>query len=140
MNESMQAHYQLSDSELASQFEELTLTPSSLTHEAHIRLAWFYIKTLGLKAASQKLCERIQMFDRALDKGTKYHKTVTIAFAELIAKREDQETTEDFRTFIQQNNDLLTDYKQLLAQHYSYDLFQDRKARMIYVSPDLKSF
>mgnify|MGYP000377372046 FL=1 len=140
MNESMQAHYQLTDSELAVQFEQLTLNPSWFTHEAHIRLAWHYVRTFKARIAAQKLCEQIQMFDRAMGKGTKYHKTVTVALAHIIAEKQEKQLATDFRTFIQNNTDLLTDYRNLLAQHYSYDLFQDKKSKMIYVSPDVKGF
>lgn len=136
----MQAHFQLSDAELAHHFEHLTLTPTWFTHEAHLRLGWYYVTTFGLATAIEKLCQQIQTFDRTFDDGIKYHKTITVAFAHFIAMRQFEHQYTDFQTFIQHSQELITDYRKLIAAHYSYDLFSDIASKTTFVEPDLQPF
>ena len=136
----MQKHYQLSAAELAHHFENLTLTPTWFTHEAHLRLAWYYITIFDLEIAIEKLCTQIQIFDSTFDDGTKYHKTITVAFAHLIAEQQSKHHSTDFKTFISQSSELIADYRNLLREHYSYDLFKNERAKKVFVAPDLKPF
>ena len=48
--------------------------------------------------------------------------------------------TENFKDFIMEHPKLKTNFKDLLNQHYSSDLFSSEEARNKYLEPDLLSF
>ena len=76
----------MSDSELLHHFEHCTLLPSLWTHEAHVRVAWLYLKEHEESTALQLVRTGIQRFnDRVLKKAMAYHETITAAFIRLIA-------------------------------------------------------
>lgn len=131
-----QAHFLLSDHEFVDQFENLQLNPAYFTHLAHMRLAWLYIKDFGVERASLVLCDRIKNFDRKFGTGKKFNKTVTIAFAHLINERQQLGVYRNFESFIEANESLIGNYKELICKHYSFDPFTSEKARQEYLLPD----
>ena len=42
--------------------------------------------------------------------------------------------------FIRDNSRLMSQFKELLSYHYSYNIFTDHTARLNYVEPDLAPF
>lgn len=133
-------HYQLSDAEFARQFKSLSLNPAWFTHEAHLRLGWIYVQALGIEKGAEQLCTQIREFDRKFGEGEKYNKTITVALAFLIYNRQMQSDAHDFPSFVLKNQDLLTNYKDLLAEHYSIDIFSANLPPETMLEPDLKPF
>ncbi|MEM8524822.1 MAG: hypothetical protein AAGG68_09265 [Bacteroidota bacterium] len=136
----MEAHYQLSDSDFAHQFETLTLTPQWFTHEAHLRLAWIHLKSGSLAEAEEKICQQIQIFDCTFDDGTKFHKTLTIAAVNGVNHFLQQSKSDNFQDFMVEFPDLKHRFKDLLATHYSWNIFEDEQAKVEFVAPDLDKF
>jgi len=136
----MEAHYQLSDKDFAHQFENLTFPPKWFTHEAHLRLAWIHLRMGSLKEAESNICEQIKTFDRTLDDGTKFHKTLTIAAVNAVNHFLKRSNNDNFKDFLLEFPDLKYCFKALLATHYSWNIFEDQRAKMEFVSPDLEEF
>lgn len=132
-------HFSLTNEEFAHQFATKTLHPKWFSHSGHLRLGWYYVSKYGVETASQMLCEQILDFDIHVGKGQAYHETITIAYAHIIHARKANEFV-NFKTFLNANEDLITNAKGIFAEHYSYDVLKNDKARRTYHAPDLKPF
>lgn len=133
-------HWDLDDSRFITAFETGSLSPSLFSHEAHLRLAYIYLKNFGEELAIDKCCKGIREFDRLHGDGTKFHKTLTVASVKAVHHfmRKSKSTT--FDDFIVEFPRLKTSFKQLLDQHYAFDLLKNVKAKSEYVAPDLIPF
>ncbi|RDY61687.1 hypothetical protein [Flagellimonas nanhaiensis] len=136
----MNDHYQLSDSDFEKKFEDCSLEPSLFNHEAHVRLAWVYIKKYGEAIAIQKICEDIKRFDRTHGDGNKFHVTLTVASVKAVNHFIKKSSSSSFKAFIGEFPRLKTSFKELLDQHYGFNVLSDEKAKTIYVLPDLVPF
>ncbi|MEQ9403132.1 MAG: hypothetical protein RIM99_06085 [Cyclobacteriaceae bacterium] len=132
-------HSQLSDSEFEKKFKEITLKPGLFSHEAHIRLAYIHINKYGLEKAEQNMCKQISAF-AAFHGGTGFNTTVTIAATKAVNHFMGKAKTENFYDFIQEFPRLITNFKDLLRQHYGFNVFADEKAKKEFVEPDLAPF
>nr|WP_299381950.1 hypothetical protein [Allomuricauda sp.] len=136
----MESHHHLSDTIFEASFSDASLNPQLFTHEAHLRLAWIYIKKYGIDKAESKICDEIRQFDKIHGDGTKFNMTVTVAAVKMVhhfIKKSDSVT---FSAFINQFPRLVTRFKVLLNQHYGMDVFNNDQARLKYLEPDLLSF
>lgn len=136
----MQTHYALSDELFEQQFADTTLNPHLFSHEAHLRLAWIHIGKYGTAQAVDNICTQIKRFDRTHDDGTKYNQTVTVASVKAVAHFMAKSEANNFKDFISAFPRLRHQLKDLLAQHYSWDIFADKAAKSEYVAPDLLAF
>lgn len=133
-------HSQLSDKEFEALFEKGDLPPSLFSHEAHLRLAWLYIKKYGQEKAAEKTCEEIKQFDRLHGKGDKFNTTVSVAAIKMVHHFIKKSESNDFYTFINKFPRLKTGFKELLHQHYGLDIFSNKEAKTSFIEPDLLSF
>ncbi len=136
----MEQHHILSDQQFEKQFQDLTLSPSLFSHEAHVRLAWIHVTRYGADRASENLCHQISRFDRKFGDGTKFNKTVTVASVRAVDHFVKRSASDNFQDFIEEFPKLKNNLKELLASHYSMDVFKDRQARHQYIEPDLAPF
>lgn len=136
----MEKHYLLNDSEFETQFENASMDPVLFSHEAHLRLAWLYIRNYGLETAIEKVCSQIKQFDKTHGDGTKFNTTVTVASVKMVNHFVLKTESSDFKTFIFQNPRLKSNFKQLIDQHYEVDIFQNELARIQFLEPDLLPF
>ena len=51
-----------------------------------------------------------------------------------------QSKTDDFKGFIAENSPLKTKFRALIESHYSFDIFNNEKARATFLQPDLQPF
>ena len=133
-------HYFLSDQELAKRIANCTLNPELFTHEAHLRLAYHHIASFGLRKAEENLCEDIRTYATAMGDADKYHETVTVAAVKMVDHFMRKSKKSSFREFIQEYPRLRTHFRELLDQHYGFNIFKDERARQQYVAPDLLAF
>lgn len=133
-------HYSLNDEAFEHQFATLTLNPALFSHEAHLRLAWIHVNKYGVDQAALNLCEQIRIFDQTFDDGTKFNVTVTVAAVKAVHHFMQKSETTSFADFIEENPRLKYNFKELLACHYSGDIFRDKAAKVTWVEPDLESF
>ena len=133
-------HSSLSDAAFEKQFADTTLPPTLFSHEAHLRLAWIHIRKYGKEQAIANVCDQIQVFDRTHGDGTMFNRTVTVAAVEAVAHFMSKSDASDFPTFIASFPRLRFHLKDLLAQHYSWNIFTDPAAKITYLEPDLLTF
>ncbi len=133
-------HLSLLDAEFEQQFAEASLPPKLFSHEAHLRLAWIHVRKYGKQQAINNVCDQIKVFDQTHGDGTMFHRTVTVVAVEAVAHFMGKVKADDFPSFIAQAPRLRTHLKDLIAQHYSWNIFTDAKAKESYLEPDLLPF
>ena len=140
MNSSIETHYQLSDVEFLKELSNCTLNPKLFNHEAHLRLGWILINDLGLEKAEKKIEKQLLNFGKHNGVQDLYHRTVTIVAMKILHHFMKKSKTTSFKSFIEENSSLLTDFKGLIMKHYSYDIFESEEAKRTYLKPDLEVF
>ncbi|CAM1359115.1 hypothetical protein [Tenacibaculum xiamenense] len=133
-------HHQLSDSEFIEQFTKGTLNPELFNHEAHLRLAWLYIKKFGVKQAEKDIQKQLLNFDVIVGKGDKYHTTLTIVSIRIVNHFMQKSRSNNFLNFINEFPQLKLEFRELINTHYSYDIFESEKAKIKFLEPDLIDF
>ncbi len=136
----MNTHLNLTNLEFETQLENCTFKPELFSHEAHIRLAWIHVTKYGVEQASINLCKQIKIFDITFDDGTKYNKTITIACVKAVNHFVQKSKSVVFKDFILEFPRLITNFKELLNQHYSFDIYHSKLAKEEFLEPDLLPF
>jgi hypothetical protein len=78
----------MTDQELLEAFEGCILPAANWTHEAHVRIAWIYLRRNEAAAALDLIRRGITRYnERVLRKPGAYHETITVAYTRLIAER-----------------------------------------------------
>lgn len=130
----------MNDLEFLNAFESGSFPPSLFDHQAHLRLAWGYLKRYGEQRAIEKVCQGIQAFDKLHGDGSKFHKTLTVASVKVVHHFMQKSSSAHFSDCIQEFPRLKSSFKELLDQHYGFDLLADQKAKKEYIAPDLLPF
>lgn len=136
----MEKHLELSEEEFLRQFTDCTLDPSIFSHEAHLRLAWINIRKYGIVQATANIQSQLLKFVEALGEKDKYNKTVTLAALFIVNHFIQRSNSDNFSDFISGFPKLKTDFKGLIASHYSIDVFTSSKAKTEYLEPDILPF
>jgi len=125
------------DEDLAflSRFENCQLPESEWTHLAHIRVAWICLSEDTPGNALRRICSGILRYNtEVLQRPHKYHETVTVAFAQIVANR--MVPREPWREFSARIDDILNPADPVLLQYYSEKRLFSKEARQQYVTPD----
>jgi len=122
----------LSDDVFIERFEAHEL--SSFTHRDHVRVAYVYALRGGTAAAVDG-ARRIRGLAEAAGDAGKYHDTITVAWAHVIAHLVACSAPGSFETFLDAHVRLLD--RRLLSAHYSDGLLFSPTARAGFVEPDL---
>lgn len=133
-------HFDYSDEEFLSLFKSCRLNPACFSHEAHLRLAWIHIQQFGLQRAEELVAEQIKNYTRYLGAEEKYNETVTVAAVKAVHHFMQGSDNSNFESFIAQNSKLNTNFKDLLFQHYSINIFDNVRAKSTFLTPDLLPF
>lgn len=136
----MQKHRSLSDAEFKEQFLSCALNPAVFSHEAHLRLAWLTIEQYGLDKAEQEVEQQLLNFVEFVGAKDKYHKTLTLAAMKIVNHFMQKSGSDNFTDFIQEFPQLNKNFKELIASHYSVDIFKSEKAKRAFLEPDLLPF
>ena len=134
------SHFDLSDEVFVQKFVDCTLNPALFSHEAHLRLAWIHVTRYGLRKAIENIRAQIATYDRGLGDGTKYHETITVAAICVVHHFTLKSTAATFKQFIAEFPQLRSHFRELLTQHYSFDIARDPGAKREYVRPDILPF
>jgi len=86
------------------------------------------------------MCEQINRFATHHGEADKFNTTVTIAAVKAVYHFMQKSTSDNFTDFIREFPRLITNFKDLLDAHYSFNVFADHKARKEFVAPDLMVF
>ncbi len=136
----MESHFSLTDEAFEIAFREGSLDVSLFSHEAHLRLAWIHIEKYGVKRAIDNVCEQLKCFVLKNGAVDKYNTTVTIAAIRAVYHFRLKSETDNFTEFISEFPRLKNNFKALLEQHYTTDIFSSEKAKKSYLVPDLLPF
>lgn len=136
----MEQHFILTDTEFEKQFADSTLDPSLFSHEAHLRFAWIHISKYGETKAIENIKNQLQNFVRHLGVTDKYNETLTVAAIKVVKHFMQKKPLPDFYNFITTYPRLKTNFKNIIEQHYGFDIFNSTKAKEKYLEPDLLEF
>lgn len=136
----MEQHFILTDQEFEEQFSNSKLDPTLFSHEAHLRLAWIHISKYGETKAIENITEQLQNFVRHLGATDKYNETLTVAAIKVVKHFMKKETLNTFYDFITTHPRLKTNFKNIIGQHYGFDILNSVKAKKKYLEPDLLEF
>ena len=140
----------LSDDAFLTTFENLTLAEDQFNHCGHLRLTWLYLNRYPKATAIARVCSAIKAYAESKGASMKFHLTMTDALVRIIRARmetaSDTENSinrgneENWQGFLQNNPDLIQNWRSLLDQHFSAELLASQQARLNLVKPDLKPF
>lgn len=119
----------MTDAEFIAAFEAGRL--DEFTHRDHIRMAFAYSRIGGTGLAIAKAREGIA---RLAAGSTKYHETLTVAWARAVAHMTAQSGAETFDAFLAEYPQLLR--RDLMDAHYSRERLFSPAARAAFVEPD----
>lgn len=133
-------HTRLTDDAFEQKFADCTLAPVLFSHEAHLRLAYIHLKKYGVATAEKQLCTHIERYANKWGATGKYNKTVTVASARVMCHFMQKATSDDFAGLMTEFPRLKTNFKDLLKQHYSTNIFASPEAKTKFLEPDLLPF
>lgn len=136
----MQSHFDISDHAFEMQFQSGSFPPALFTHEAHIRLAWIHIKKYGCQKAIENISSQLMNYVTIIGATGKYNQTLTVAAVKAVSHFINKSVSSNFADFIQEFPKLNTNFKDLLATHYSVDIYHSETARRQFLEPDLLPF
>lgn len=136
----MEKHLELSDSEFEHQFINCALRPSDFTHEAHLRLAWINVRQYGIEQAEERVQLHLKNFVEFVGETNKYNTTLTIAAIKAIYHFMRKSDSETFKDFIAEFPRLKNNFKELMASHYGFDIYNSELAKKKFLEPDLLPF
>jgi hypothetical protein len=122
----------LNDDEFLSRFEAHAL--AELTHRDHLRVAFAYARRGGVDEAIEG-ARRIRGFAEAAGATRKYHETLTVGWARVVAHLAGRHPTLPFGAFVDAHPELQR--RDLLLDHYTMALLFSDAARARFVEPDL---
>lgn len=121
------------DRDFLRQFDDCSLPETRFGHAGHIRMAWLRLGQAPFEEALARISSGIRRYAAAMGATTKYHETVTVAFARIIASRMRQ--GESFEEFTERNTDLFSP-RPLLQRYYSPAVLASDRAKHEFVGPD----
>lgn len=128
----------MTDAEFLKAFESCALPESRWTHEAHVRMAWLYLREKPLAEAIPIVREGIKRYNASLKKNLAYHETITQAFLSLIDHRMSRGVGHtSFSDFREENPDLLDRNMPVLLMHYRKETLFSQAAREAFLNPDI---
>lgn len=136
----MNSHIYLSDLEFVTRFERGELDPALFTHEAHLRMAWIYLKRSGVSVAAAKMAKDLYRYVSEVGAPSKYNHTITIAATKIVDHFMQRTSADGFQEFLLKNPRLKNQFRELLKSHYSFDLFNSPAAKATFIEPDLFPF
>lgn len=126
----------MTDEELIAAFEMTELPAERFSHDAHVRVAWWYLQHSPLPEAIARFSAALKRFADAKNAHGKYHETITVAYMLVIAERLDGARELSWTEFAAANPDLLARHPSVLAAYYSDALLSSDRARRAFVMPD----
>lgn len=121
----------LSDDEFLDRFHRRAL--DAFSHRDHLRLAFVNARRGGVDAAVAGASE-IRGFAADAGAAGKYHETLTVAWARVIAHLAQRDPQLPFNAFLDAHPELQD--RGLLRSHYSEPRLFSDEARAIFVEPD----
>jgi hypothetical protein len=116
--------------------QEINKHLARITHAAHVRVAWWYLRQAPLPEALARFSRALRRFAAAQGAADKYHETITVAWMALVAERLQASPDLDWDAFAARYPELLVRTPSILARYYSDDCLRSPIARRTFVLPD----
>ena len=136
----MEKHFELSDSQFEKEFNSCRISPADFTHEAHLRLAWINIRKYGIEQAELNIQNGLKNYVEFVGAKGKYNTTLTIAATKAVYHFMLRSDSDNFKDFLIEFPKLKNNFKELMAYHYGFDIYNSIKAKTEYLEPDLVPF
>ena len=129
----------LDGEELIAAFEGLTLDPATFApHEQHVRLAFHYLRTVGLMETLRRYNENLRRVAIHAGAPKKYHATVTCALIVLIDARLGTVPAEiGWEAFARENPDIMRFREGALFDLYPEAMLDSERARDTFLLPGM---
>lgn len=124
----------MTDEELVCAFEAASLPPGTFGHAEHVRVAWWYLRRHPMSEALARIRAGLQCVAAAAGKPDRYHETITVMYAHVIAERLAGDGSDDWDVFAARHADLFE--HGLLEQYYRPETLASETARTRWVEPD----
>ena len=134
------SHFDFADEEFERQFATAQLDPSLFSHEAHLRLAYIQISKYGEEQAIANITAQIWRYVQKLGAEDKFNKTLTIAAIKAVHHFMKRSTISGFLSLITEFPRLKYNFKELMAAHYSQDIYNSPHAKQQFLEPDRLAF
>jgi hypothetical protein len=121
--------------EFLRRFETAEMTSAELTHTAHVRMAWLYLRAHPLPEALSRIRNGIVHFAEVHGVEALYHETITIAYALLIVSRI-EDGQDDWDAFARANPELFEPKLGLLRRYYDEQTLQSPAAKQRFIWPN----
>lgn len=123
------------DLHFLQRFESFELPEAEWTHLAHVRLAWICLNLGAAEDALLRIRRGILRYNtKVLERGHKYHDTVTVAFTRIIGDR--MRAAERWTDFAERIGDILDPGRPVLLRYYSASRLYSDEARRRFIEPD----
>ncbi len=136
----MEEHLKMTDYEFETQFDNCELKPEIFSHEAHIRLAWIHINKYGIDQAMENIQNQLKKYVDFVGAPDKYNSTLTVAAIKAVYHYVLRSNSENFKDFISKHSQLKFKFKELISCHYGFDIYNNAKAKLQFIEPDLIPF
>lgn len=128
----------MTDDEFLRAFEQCELPRDRWTHEAHVRMAWLYLRQRPIEETVPIVREAIQRYNTSLGNTEGYHETINLAYLILIDRQIGRGAGEGtFAGFRERHPVLLDRTLVALLDYYSREVLFSAEARRTFVEPDL---
>jgi hypothetical protein len=130
----------LTDDELIAGFEAASL--AAFHHRDHVRVAWIYLRRLGLHGALAAVSHGLQRMSAAKGQAAKYHETVSWLYVFVIHERLAGERAAEagagagWEAFVAANPDLFGNWGGFAKRFYTPRTLGSPLARRTFVLPD----
>ena len=121
---------------LIRDFEAASIDAERFDHEAHVRVAWEYLKYVDLPQTLARYSAALRSLTARLGVAEKYHATVTGFLLLEIAERRSFCPDADWQAFVDRNPDLFRDVRRLLVSRYDEKRLDSDLARRQFLLPD----
>lgn len=120
--------------------ESRVLPDTEFNHYAHLLAAWAYSRRYQTREAAARCAYSLSRYAMATGAMDKYHHTVTMAILAILYSRIEANPNlrDDWDAFLSANNDIVSDARTVLQQHYTPDTLDNDTARRGFVMPDIK--
>jgi len=136
----MEQHFTLSDTEFEQQFNNCTFHPVDFSHEAHLRLAWIHISRYDILQATKNITTQLEQFVNFVGAKDKYNLTLSVAAIKAVYHFWLKSNSDNFSDFILEFPRLKYNFKELMACHYGFDIYNSDQAKRAFLEPDLIPF
>lgn len=117
-------------------FEAGNFAAATFSHQAHVYVAWCYLRQYDLPESIQRFTDALRRFTKSIGQAHKYHETISWFFIVLVAERRLGPAADDWFLFERENPDLLQSGGQLLRRYYSQAVLDSQRAKLQFVLPD----